>query len=60
MIAAAEPVREDLPAPELARRLGQIPGVMMARGGKPRGASLPIAIGKGQRSLADLVLEDRR
>jgi prevent-host-death family protein len=47
-------------ASELARRLRQIPGLLPAKGGKIRGASRPIVIGRGQKTLAELVLEDRR
>ena len=47
-------------ASELARRLRQIPGLLPAKGGKIRGASRPIAIGRGQKTLAELVLQDRR
>lgn len=46
-------------ASEIERRIRRIPGILPARGGKPRGSSRPIVIGRGQKTLAQLVLEDR-
>jgi len=45
---------------ELERRIKLIPGVVPAVGGKPRGSARPMVIRKGQKTLAELVLEDRR
>lgn len=45
---------------ELLRRLRQIPGMLPGKGGRIRGASRPLLIGPGQKTLAELVLEDRR
>ncbi|WP_424665244.1 type II toxin-antitoxin system Phd/YefM family antitoxin [Candidatus Binatus sp.] len=47
-------------ASELARRLRRIPGMLPARGGKIRGAARPIVIGPGEKTLSEMVLENRR
>ena len=47
-------------ASELARRLRRIPGMLPAKGGKIRGASRPMVIRPGEKTLAEIVLEDRR
>ncbi len=44
---------------ELLRRLKMLPGVRLGEGGKPLGAKRPIRIRFGQKSLAQIVLEDR-
>jgi prevent-host-death family protein len=44
---------------ELLRRLKLLPGVRLGTGGKPLGAKSPIRIRPGQKSLAEIVLEDR-
>jgi prevent-host-death family protein len=44
---------------EIERRIKRIPGILPAKGGKPRGSSRPMVIGRGQKTLAQLVLEDR-
>jgi prevent-host-death family protein len=60
-------VRVTSPAPakelteaEIVRRLLSIPGIIPGAGGKPRGAKHPIRIRKGEKTLAEIVLEDRR
>ena len=45
---------------EIARRLRRIPGMLPASGGKPRGSSRPMVIRPGEKTLAEIVLEDRR
>jgi|HubBroStandDraft_4_1064222.scaffolds.fasta_scaffold4277448_1 hypothetical protein len=45
---------------ELVRRLRRIPGMIPAKGGKIRGASRPVVIGPAEKTLAEIVLEDRR
>lgn len=60
LLAISETANGELPPAELKRRLRLIPGLLVGEGGKPRGSARPIAIGKGQRTLAELVLEDRR
>jgi len=54
-ISEEEPTRQ-----ELLRRLKTMPGVYVAKGGKPKGANRPIKIKPGEKSLADIVLEERR
>jgi prevent-host-death family protein len=44
---------------ELLRRLNLVPNVRPGTGGKPLGAKHPIRVRPGQKSLADIVLEDR-
>jgi len=60
LLAISETANGELPSAELQRRLRLIPGLLVGEGGKPRGSARPIAIGKGQRTLAELVLEERR
>jgi prevent-host-death family protein len=52
--AAGRPSAEDM-----LERLKLLPGVRLGSGGKPRGAKRPIRIRPGQKSLAEIVLEDR-
>jgi prevent-host-death family protein len=47
-------------ASEIERRIKLIPGVIPAVGGKPRGSARPMVIRKGQKTLAEIVIEDRR
>jgi prevent-host-death family protein len=44
---------------ELLRRLKLLPGVRLGAGGRPLGVKKPIRIRTGQKSLAEIVLEDR-
>jgi antitoxin (DNA-binding transcriptional repressor) of toxin-antitoxin stability system len=45
---------------EIRRRLAAIPGIILGEPGKIRGSKHPIRIRKGEKPLADIVLEDRR
>jgi len=57
--AALQPAdREPSPA-EMRRRLAAIPGIILPTGPKPRGSKHPIRIRKGEKTLAEIVLEDR-
>jgi prevent-host-death family protein len=47
-------------AAEIRRRLAAIPGLIPGKPGKPRGSRRPIRIGKGEKTLSEIVLEDRR
>ena len=60
LLALAHPATAEPDASELARRLRRIPGMIPAKGGKPRGSARPIAIKRGQKTLGEIVLEDRR
>jgi prevent-host-death family protein len=60
LLALAPAAGPKLDASELARRLRRIPGMLPSRGGKPRGSSRPMVIGPGEKTLAEIVLEDRR
>ena len=56
----AEPVQKKLAPAEVARRLKAIPGMIPGEGGKPRGSRRPPRVKAGQKTLARVVLEDRR
>ncbi len=60
LLAVAEGGAEEPSQEELLRRLKLIPGVRLGAGGKPLGAKKPIRIRPGQKTLAQIVLEDRR
>lgn len=45
---------------ELIRRLKRLPGVELALPGKPRCARRPIVSKPGEKTLSEMVLEDRR
>ena len=53
--AEQKPSRE-----EVLRRLDAIPGIRIGKGGKPKGATHPIVIKPGEKTLAELVIEGRR
>jgi prevent-host-death family protein len=60
LLAVPEEIGEEPGSEELLRRLKLVPGVRLGAGGKPLGARRPIRIRPGQRTLAQIVLEDRR
>lgn len=47
-------------AAELLKRLKNIPGVRVADGGKPKGAARAPRIKRGEKTLAQIVAEQRR
>ena len=47
-------------AAEIRRRLAAIPGIILPTGPKPRGSKRPLRIRKGEKSLSEIVLQDRR
>jgi prevent-host-death family protein len=59
LLAIPEQSGEEPAGEELLRRLKLISGVRLGVGGKPLGAKRPIRIRPGQKTLADIVLEDR-
>jgi prevent-host-death family protein len=59
LLAIPEQTDEDLAGEELLRRLELISGVRVGTGGKPLGAKRPVKIRRGQKTLAETVLEDR-
>lgn len=59
LLAIAEETGEEPEAEELLRRLKLVPGVRLGTGGKPLGARKPMRIRHGQKTLAEIVLEDR-
>ena len=60
LLALATAASPEPAASELERRLKRIPGMLAAQDGKLPGSARPMAIGKGQRTLAELVVQDRR
>ncbi len=61
LVPPAPETADQEPSPEeINRRLAAIPGIILAKGGKPRGSKHPIRIRKGEKTLAEIVLEDRR
>jgi len=60
LLAVAEPAAKEPTQEELLRRLRLVPGVRLGAGGKPLGAKKPIKIQPGQKTLAQIVLEERR
>ena len=59
LLAISEQPAEEPAGEELLRRLKLISGVRVGSGGKPLGAKRPIKIRHGQKTLAEMVLEDR-
>jgi prevent-host-death family protein len=59
LVAEAQSDHEPSSA-EVRRRIASIPGVLLPTGNKPRGAEKPLTIRKGEKSLAQIVLENRR
>jgi len=59
LLAVADDGGERPSGEELLRRLKLLPGVRLGEGGKPLGARRPIRIRAGQKSLAQIVAEDR-
>ena len=59
LMAVPEDGAEKPSGEELLRRLKLLQGVRLGTGGKPLGAKSPIRIRSGQKSLAEMVLEDR-
>ena len=56
----AQSITEEPSAAEVRRGLAAIPGIILAKPGKPKGSSRPTRIRKGQKQIADIVIEDRR
>ena len=60
LIPAAPQAPPETSSRDLLRRLSLIPGIQPGGGGKPTGTARPPLIGRGQKSLSELVLEGRR
>jgi prevent-host-death family protein len=58
--APPQSITEEPSAAEVRRRLAAIPGIILAKPGKPKGSSQPTVVRKGQKQIADIVIEDRR
>lgn len=56
-VAHLVPVRSTT---HVSEKIKSIPGIDAGSGGKPRGASQPARVKPGQKSLSDIVLEERR
>ena len=60
-VVPAAPQAEAQPSEaEIRRRLAAIPGIILPTGPRPRRSKHPIHIRKGEKTLAEIVLEDRR
>ena len=60
-LVRAAPVAEQEPdRTEIRRRLAVIPGIIMPTGPRPRGSRHPLRIRRGEKTLSQIVLEDRR
>jgi prevent-host-death family protein len=60
LVRAAPETDQELDRAEIRRRLAAIPGIIMPTGPRPRGSRHPIRIRKGEKTLSQIVLEDRR
>jgi len=61
LVRAAPQYMEKEPGPaEIQRRLAAMPGIILGEPGKIKGSKHPIRIRKGEKTLAEIVLEDRR
>lgn len=60
LVRAAPEAEQELDRAEIRRRLAAIPGIIMPTGPRPRGSRHPIRIRKGEKTLSQIVLEDRR
>jgi prevent-host-death family protein len=60
LMAIPDETGEELSCEELIHRLKLVPGIRLGTGGKPLGAKRPIRIGRGRKTLAQIVLEERR
>ncbi len=49
-----------LPPPLLEERLATLPGINAGTGGKPRGATRPVRVKFNEKSVADIVMAERR
>jgi len=61
LVRAAPHYKDKEPGPaEIRRRLAAMPGIILGEPGKIKGSKHPIRIRKGEKTLAEIVLEDRR
>jgi prevent-host-death family protein len=60
VVSAAPPHEEKPSEPEIRRRLAAIPGIILPTGPKPRASMHPIRIRSREKTLSEIVLEDRR
>ena len=60
LVRPAPEFEQELSRAEIRRRLAAMPGVIMPTGPKPRGLRHPIRIRKGEKTLSEIVLENRR
>jgi len=60
MVEARAQSRDEEPSPaEIRRRLAAIPGIILGEPGRIKGSKHPIRIRTGEKTLAEIVLEDR-
>jgi prevent-host-death family protein len=60
VVAAAPQAAEHPSEAEIRRRLIAIPGIILPTGPKPRRSRHPLRIREGEKTLAEIVREDRR
>jgi len=60
LVRAAPEAEREPDRTEIRRRLAAIPGIIMPTGPRPRRSRHPIRIRKGEKTLSQIVLEDRR
>ena len=60
VMAVPRQAEKEPSAAEIRRRLAAIPGVILGKPGKVKGARNPTRVRKGQKSIAEIVIEDRR
>ena len=60
LVRVAPRAEEQPSEAELRRRLAAIPGIILPTVPKPRGSKHPIRIRRGEKTLSEIVLEDRR
>ena len=58
-----KPIAHLVPLPSVvpeAELLAGLPGIDAGSGGKPKGARRPVRVKRGQKSVSEIVLEERR
>jgi prevent-host-death family protein len=60
VVSAVPQAAEQPSEAEIRRRLIAIPGIILPTGPKPRRSNHPLRIRKGEKTLAEIVREDRR
>jgi prevent-host-death family protein len=59
LVAVPPETGKEPSAAEIRRRLAMIPGIILGKGGTPRGSRHPIRLRKGAKPISQTVLDDR-